>query len=83
VLSLFPAVDLSSDNDLARRTITKERELQIIQAALLITVSGKCFGLITSFLKFSEKISEPGGHGSLKGVLCTEALSDYVLNIAR
>jgi hypothetical protein len=35
VLSLFPAVDLSSDNDLARRTITKERELQIIQAALL------------------------------------------------
>jgi hypothetical protein len=27
-------VDLSSDNDLARRTITKERELQIIQAAL-------------------------------------------------
>ena len=46
-----------------------------------IAVSGKCFGLITSLLKFSEKVSEPGGHGSLKGVLFTEALPDCVLNI--
>jgi hypothetical protein len=30
-----------------------------------------------------EKISEPGGHGSLKGVLCMEPLPDCVLNIAR
>ena len=47
-----------------------------------ITVSGKCFGLITSLLKLSKKVSEPGGHGSLKGVLCTEERPDCVLNIA-
>src|SRR2546430_7059773 len=47
----------------------------IIQAAL--------FGRVILLLKFSEKISEPGGHGSFKGVLCTEALPDCVLNIAR
>ena len=46
-----------------------------------IAVSSKCFGLITSLLKFSEKVSEPGGHGSLRGVLFTEALPDCVLNI--
>src|SRR5437879_3720030 len=48
-----------------------------------ITVSGKCFWLVILLLKFSEKVREPGGHGSLNGVLCTEALPDYVLNIAR
>jgi hypothetical protein len=46
-----------------------------------IAVSSKCFGLITSLLKFSEKVSKPGGHGSLRGVLFTEALPDCVLNI--
>src|SRR5439155_2197202 len=45
-----------------------------------ITVSGKCFGLIISLLKFFEKISEPGGHGSLKGVLCTEIPPECRLN---
>ena len=44
-------------------------------------VSGKCFGLITSLLKFSEKISETGGRGSLESVPFTEALPDCVLNI--
>ncbi len=48
-----------------------------------ITVSGNCFGPIISLLKFSEKIVEPGGHGLLNGVLCTEPLPDRVLNIAR
>jgi hypothetical protein len=33
-------------------------------------------------LKFSEKISEPVGHGLLKDVLFTEAPSDSVLNMA-
>ena len=46
-----------------------------------IAVSGKCFGLITSLLKFSEKISETGGRGSLGSVPFTEALPDCVLNI--
>jgi hypothetical protein len=46
-----------------------------------IAVSGKCFGLITSLLKFSEKISETGGRGSLEDVLFTEALPESVLNI--
>ena len=53
-----------------------------------IAVSGKCFGLITSLLKFitsllkfSEKISETGGRGSLGSVPLTEALPDCVLNI--
>jgi hypothetical protein len=76
------AVDLSSDNDLAKDD-HQGAGVTDYSSRARITVSGKCFGLITSFLKFSEKISEPGGHGSLKGVLCTEALSDYVLNIAR
>ena len=44
-------------------------------------VSGKCFGLITSLLKFSEKISETGGRGSLGSVPFTEKLPDCVLNI--
>src|SRR6266540_2102993 len=48
-----------------------------------ITVAGNCFGPIISLLKFSEKIVEPGGHGLLNGVLCTEPLPDRVLNIAR
>jgi hypothetical protein len=47
-----------------------------------ITVSGKCFGLIISLLKFSEKISEPVGHGRLKDVVFPEASSDSVLNMA-
>ena len=29
---------------------------------LAYAVSSKCFGLITSLLKFSEKVSEPRGH---------------------
>ena len=44
-------------------------------------VSGNCFGLITSLLKFSEKISETGGRGSLGSVPFTEKLPDCVLNI--
>ena len=45
-------------------------------------VSGKCFGLITSLLKFSEKISETGGRGSLGSVPFTEALPDCLSNMA-
>jgi hypothetical protein len=77
-------VDLSSDNDLVRRTITLPGAgVTDYSSRARTTVSGKCFGLITLLLKFSEKIGEPGGQGSLKGVLCTEALPDSVLNIAR
>ena len=32
------------------------------QTTLAYAVSSKCFGLITSLLKFSEKVSEPRGH---------------------
>jgi hypothetical protein len=48
-----------------------------------MTIAGNCFGLIILSLKFSEKVSEPGGHGLLDGILCAEAPSDGIPNIAR
>jgi hypothetical protein len=45
--------------------------------------SGNCFGLVASLLNLLEKFSQPRGQRSLNGVVLTEALPDYPLNIAR
>jgi hypothetical protein len=40
-------------------------------------------GFVASLLKLLEKVSQPRGQRSLNGVVLTEALPDYPLNIAR
>jgi len=57
--------------------------IRFVSSRASVTASGNCFGLVASFLKFLEKISEPRGQRSLNGVLLTQALPDYLLNVAR